>query len=98
MNPNHKIVSEFKSLILFNNMKKLFSGIGSKYLNLKLILIPLLIFNTIIYISGSFIAWDINPTNWLLINTILGRLGLVALELYIFLNIPKFWSGWNKNK
>ena len=98
MNPNLKIVSEFKSLILFNNMKKLFSGIGSKYLNLKLILIPLLIFNTIIYISGSFISWDMNPKNWLLVNTILGRIGLVALELYIFLNIPKFWSGWNKHK
>lgn len=79
-------------------MKKLFNSIGSKYLNLKLILIPLTIFNIIIYISGSFISWDMNPKNWLLVNTILGRIGLVVLELYIFLNIPKFWNGWNKNK
>ena len=60
-------LTNFTGNIIKITMKKLFDNIGSKYLNLKLILIPLLIFNTIIYISGSSISWDMNPKNWLLV-------------------------------
>jgi hypothetical protein len=67
-------------------MKKLFNGIGSKYLNLKLILIPLTIFNIVIYISGSFIAWDLNPLNWWLFTSWVGRVLILFFEIYVIGN------------
>lgn len=33
----------------------------------------------IIYIVGAFIAWDINPVNWWLVNSTIGRIILAFL-------------------
>jgi hypothetical protein len=79
-------------------MKQLLNNVDLKFERIGLILKPLIIFNVIIYISGSFIAWDTNPMNWLLIRTILGRISLIVLELYIFIKIPKFWGGWDRHR
>lgn len=38
-----------------------------------MVLLPLLIANLFIYVIGCFIAWDMNPMNWWLFTTIVGR-------------------------
>ncbi len=35
------------------------------------------------YLIGSFIAFDLNPSNWWLINNAVGRIILVFFELFI---------------
>jgi hypothetical protein len=59
---------------------------------IKLILIPFVILNFILYLCGAFIAWDTDPMNWLLVKTIFGRICLVVIELMILVNTPKFWG------
>jgi hypothetical protein len=59
---------------------------------IKLVLIPLVILNFIVYLCGAFIAWDTDPMNWLLVKTIFGRICLVVIELMILVNTPKFWD------
>lgn len=54
--------------------------------------IPMILVNILYYLIGSFIAWDWNPMNWWLINSLLGRIILVVLELGILINVPKFWE------
>jgi hypothetical protein len=36
------------------------------------------------YLVGSFIAFDLNPANWWLINSTFGRILLVFFEIFIF--------------
>jgi hypothetical protein len=59
---------------------------------IKLVLIPLVILNFIVYLCGAFIAWDTDPMNWFLVKTIFGRICLVVIELMILGNTPKFWD------
>jgi hypothetical protein len=35
------------------------------------------------YLIGSFIAFDLNPSNWWLINNAVGRIILVFFEIFI---------------
>lgn len=62
---------------------------------IKLILIPLVILNFVVYLCGAFIAWNPNPMDWLLFKTIIGRICLVFIELCILANVPKFWDEFN---
>lgn len=59
---------------------------------LRMILIPLLIGNVVIYIIGAFIAWNSNPTEWWLLTSTGGRVLAVILELSVIANVPKFWE------
>lgn len=58
----------------------------------RMILIPLLIGNVVIYIIGAFIAWNSNPMEWWLLTSTGGRVLAVILELSVIANIPKFWE------
>ena len=62
---------------------------------IKLILIPLVILNLFVYLCGAFIAWDINPMNWSLFTTTVGRVCFVILELLFLVQTPKFWDEFN---
>lgn len=62
---------------------------------IKLILIPLIILNFVVYLCGTFIAWNPNPMDWLLLKTIIGRVILVFIELLFISTIPKFWDEFN---
>jgi len=62
---------------------------------IKLVLIPFVILNFIVYLCGAFIAWNTNPMDWLLVKTIIGRICLVIIELGILSSIPKFWDEFN---
>jgi hypothetical protein len=62
---------------------------------IKLVLIPLIILNFVVYLCGAFIAWNPNPMDWLLVKTIIGRICLVIIELGILVNVPKFWGEFN---
>ena len=59
---------------------------------IKLIIIPLVVVNFIVYLCGVFIAWNFNPMDWLLIKTTFGRVCLLVLELCILGTTPKFWD------
>ena len=59
---------------------------------IKLILIPFVILNFIVYLCGAFIAWNFNPMDWLLIKTTFGGICLLVLELCILGTTPKFWD------
>lgn len=43
-----------------------------------------LVGNLFWYLVGSFVAFDLNPANWWLINHSVGRIILVFIELFIF--------------
>ena len=44
-----------------------------------------IVFNfTILYIFGSFVAWDLNPLNWWLFTSIFGR---ILFAIFFFVNI-----------
>ncbi len=51
-------------------------------------LIGFVITSAIIYIIGSFIAWDANPLNWWLFKTSSGR--VIAIILLIFMIYSNF--------
>lgn len=57
-----------------------------------MIVLPILITNTVIYLLGSFIAWSWDPGEWWLITSTWGRFVLVIIELSVIANIPKFWD------
>ncbi len=57
-----------------------------------MIVVPILITNTVIYLLGSFIAWSWDPGEWWLITSTWGRFVLVIIELSVIANIPKFWD------
>jgi hypothetical protein len=70
---------------------KIFAGLEV----IKLLIIPLVILNFVVYLCGAFIAWNPNPMDWLLVKTIFGRICLVIIELGILANVPKFWDEFN---
>lgn len=45
----------------------------------------------IIYLVGAFIAWDLNPVNWLMFTTSIGRLFFVVLIIGSIVG----WSKYN---
>ena len=40
-----------------------------------------LLIHSVIYLIGCFIAWDINPLNWWLFNTSIGRIFFLVFEI-----------------
>ena len=57
-----------------------------------MVLLPLLIANVFIYVIGCFIAWDMNPMNWWLFTTIVGRVIYALYFVMVLVNIPKYWE------
>jgi hypothetical protein len=55
---------------------------------LKLIGIFLLL-NVMIYLIGSFIAWDLNPLNWWTFKDTFGRILFLAIESAAFTSALK---------
>lgn len=55
---------------------------------LKLIGIFLLL-NVMIYLIGSFIAWDLNPLNWYTFKETVGRIIFLAIESVVFTSALK---------
>jgi hypothetical protein len=43
-----------------------------------------LIINAIVYLLGSFIAFDMNPTNWSMFLCAAGRSVFIILEIFLF--------------
>lgn len=43
--------------------------------------------HSIVYLLGSFIAWDLNPLNWWLFTSWVGRVLFVIFELGCIFNI-----------
>lgn len=39
--------------------------------------------NLLVYLLGGFIVWDMNPMNWWLFNTIVGRVFFILIEFGI---------------
>lgn len=61
----------------------------------KVIIIPLVVANGMIYLIGSFIATDFNFHNWWCFNHTFGRILLSLFELMILLNITKWYEQYN---
>lgn len=61
------------------------SGIG-------FVLIPLLLANAILYLAGSFVAWNFDPMHWWLIKSTFGRLIFVIFEITVITKIDDFWD------
>ena len=57
-----------------------------------LIILPMVILNLILYLIGSFVAWSFDPSTWWLVNSTVGRLLLVFIEISFLANVPKFWE------
>lgn len=57
-----------------------------------MVIIPMTILNCVLYLIGSFIAWDWNPLNWLLLSESVGRVILVILEIVFLVNSPNFFD------
>ena len=55
-------------------------------------IIPMAILNLILYLLGSFVAWSFDPSTWWLVNSTVGRLLLVFIEISFLANVPKFWE------
>ena len=58
-------------------------------------LLPLLIANVFIYVIGCFIAWDMNPMNWWLFTTIIGRIIYAFYFVIVLAKTPDFWNEIN---
>ena len=41
----------------------------------------------IVYLIGCFIAWDINPLDWWLFNTSIGRICFLVFEMFCIGNL-----------
>jgi hypothetical protein len=51
-------------------------------------LLGFIIYNLFLYFPGFVIAWDMNPLNWLLLTTSIGRFFLLCFEiLFIWIAI-----------
>ena len=61
----------------------------------KVIIIPLVVANGMIYLIGSFIAMDFDIHNWWCFNHTFGRILLSLFELMILLNITKWYEQYN---
>lgn len=46
-----------------------------------------LFIHLIVYLFGSFIAWDINPLNWWLLSTSIGRIFFLVFEILCIVNL-----------
>ena len=46
-----------------------------------------LFIHLIVYLFGSFIAWDINPLNWWLLSTYIGRIFFLVFEILCIVNL-----------
>jgi hypothetical protein len=57
-----------------------------------MIAVPLLIFNGIFYLLGSFIAMDWNVHDWWFFRNTFGRVFVSIIELLILATTPKFWD------
>jgi hypothetical protein len=42
--------------------------------------------HSIFYLIGSFIAWDLNPLNWWLFTSWVGRVLILFFEIYVIGN------------
>lgn len=60
-----------------------------------MVFLPLLIANIFIYVIGCFIAWDMNPMNWWLFTTIVGRVVYIIYFVIALVNAPHFWEEIN---
>mgnify|MGYP003347929104 FL=1 len=60
-----------------------------------MVFLPLLIANIFIYVIGCFIAWDMNPMNWWLFTTIVGRVVYIIYLVIALVNVPNFWEEIN---
>ena len=47
----------------------------------------------VLYIIGSFIAWNINPLKWWLLTTIFGRISFFIL---LIMMVVGTFEGWNE--
>jgi hypothetical protein len=45
-------------------------------------LVAFIVFHLIFYIIGSFIAWDLNPLNWWVFTSWVGRVLILFFEIY----------------
>jgi hypothetical protein len=57
-----------------------------------MVLLPLLIANLFIYVIGCFIAWDMNPINWWLFTTTIGRTIYAFYFVIVLVKVPDFWD------
>ena len=57
-----------------------------------MILLPMLIAHAFLYMIGCFIAWDMNPFNWWLFTTIVGRVIYAFYFVIVLTSIPSFWE------
>lgn len=60
-----------------------------------MMLLPILIGNGFLYLIGCFIAWDMNPLNWWLFTTIVGRVVYMFYFVIVLVNAPTFWDEIN---
>lgn len=49
-----------------------------------------LLINVLVYLAGSFIAWDPNPLHWLAIRETEGRVMFLCLELFLFIAVLNY--------
>ena len=59
---------------------------------LWLILLPMILFNIPVYLIGWLVTNDLNPTNWLLLTTSVGRFVLGVYEFVMLVFGPNFWE------
>jgi hypothetical protein len=57
-----------------------------------MVFLPLLIANIFIYVICSFIALDMNPMNWLLFTTTIGRIIYIIYFVMVLVKVPDFWD------
>lgn len=57
-----------------------------------MVLVPIILANTLLYIIGTFIAWDINPLHWWMLTSITGRCLYVVYNIAVLVNTPTFWE------
>lgn len=50
-------------------------------------IVYMLIVNVIFYLTGAFIAFDLNPFNWAIMSGWVGRLIILLVEIIILLTI-----------
>lgn len=57
-----------------------------------MILVPIILANTFLYIIGTFIAWDTNPLHWWMLTSITGRCLYLLYNILVLANTPTFWE------
>lgn len=46
-----------------------------------------LLLNVVVYLLGSFIAWDLNLLHWWVFRETAGRIGFLILELFLLVAV-----------